>query len=158
LIGEYNLIFALHSHFGFVKSMPHYSIPYRDLFHMGGPATVRGFEFGQIGPSIYQDSMGGQKAFWLNSELIIPLAPDMSTRVLLFYDGGAAWDTPNAQSIFDARLPLRNNSFKYRHSVGFGVQLTQPTPLRIYWGFKLDRNKRRGEKISKVHFSMAQDF
>ncbi len=158
LIGEYNLIFAFHTHLGLIKPFGRYSVPYRELFHIGGPATVRGFYYGQIGPSIFEDSLGGTKAFWLNTELIVPLAPDMSMRALLFYDGGASWDTLCPQEITNVGLPLRNNKFHYRHAIGFGIQITQPTPLRVYWGFKLDRNKRRGEKTHEVHFTMTQDF
>ena len=83
---------------------------------------------------------------------------------VVFYDGGAGWDTPLTQ---EQRLlldnpanigALTNNRFRYRHSIGFGIRLLQPAPLRIDWGFKLDRNKRLREKFYEVHFSMSQEF
>lgn len=156
LIGDSELIFVLHGHLGFSRPFGLRTVPYRELYHIGGPATVRGFLFGQIGPQLFGDSIGAQKAFWLNAELIWTVTKDRSIRGVLFYDGGAGWDTPNAATFRD--LPLRNNKFNFRHSVGFGIRLTQPTPLRIDWGFKLDRNKRLGEPISEVHFSMSQEF
>lgn len=156
LINEYDLIFLLHGHAGIVKAFTGYDIPYRELFHLGGPATVRGFNWGQIGPSIFGDSLGGTKAFWVNAELIFNITRDMSIRGVLFYDGGASWDTPCPP--LDLLRDIRSNNFQYRHSIGFGIRLTNPTPLKIDWGFKLDRNKRRGERASEVHFTMAHDF
>ncbi len=156
LINEYDLILHLHGHFGFIEALNGKQIPYRELYHIGGPATVRGFLFGQISPSIFGDSVGGTKAFWVNAEVIFPVTLDFSIRGLFFYDGGSGWDTPNSYNI-DNRI-LRNNKFDYRHAVGFGVRLTYPTPMRIDWGFKLDRKKKRLESPYEVHFTMSHDF
>jgi outer membrane protein insertion porin family len=155
LIGERDLVFYFHTHFGIVGSFPGKVIPFRELYHIGGPASVRGFLFGEIGPTFKGvDSIGAKKAFWFNAEIIFPVAPDFSIKGLVFYDGGAGWDTPDSDLI--SRKRLRNNHFNYRHAVGFGVRLLRPTPVRIDWGFKLD--KRKGEKASEVHLSMSHDF
>ncbi len=154
LIGERDLVFYLHTHFGVVNNFDGKVIPFRELYHIGGPASVRGFLFGEIGPTFRGDSIGAKKAFWINSELIFPVAPDFSIKGVLFYDGGAGWDTPNANLIGKKRL--RNNGFNYRQSVGFGVRLLRPTPVKIDWGFKLDR--RKNESASQVHLSMSHDF
>jgi len=156
LIGEASLIYLLHTHFGYIHQINNGNIPYRELYHVGGPSTVRGFLYGQIGPQVYSDSLGAKKAFWINMELIFSVTQDQSVRGVFFYDGGAGWDTPNAQTF--NLLPIQNNTFNYRHAIGFGIRITKPTPFRIDWGFKLDRNKRRGEKVGEVHFSMTQDF
>ena len=164
LIGDYDLIFLMHGHAGYVVPLGDKLIPYRELYNMGGPGTVRGFEFGQIGPQVFGSSIGARKAFWVNAELIFSIMKDNSMRGVLFYDGGAGWDTPlNADQ--KARLAepanrfaLFNNRFKYRHSIGFGIRLQNPAPIRIDWGFKLDRNKRLREKLYEVHFSMQQEF
>ena len=164
LIGEYDLIFLLHGHAGFVKAIGDKLIPYRDLYNMGGPGTVRGFEFGQIGPQVDGSSVGATKAFWINAELIFSITQDQSIRGVLFYDGGAGWDTPlsREQQLLLANPvnanALTNNRFRYRHAVGFGIRLLRPAPVRIDWGFKLDRNKRAGEKFYEVHFAMQQEF
>lgn len=156
IIGEYDLIFILHTHGGYIKASPGKVIPYRELFHLGGPATVRGFNFGQIGPNLFGDSLGGTKAFWVNAELVFNVTKDFSIKGVLFYDGGASWDTPDVNPLFANHL--KNNRFRYRHAIGFGVRLTNPAPMKIDWGFKLDRNKKRGESLSEVHFTMAQEF
>ena len=53
---------------------------------------------------------------------------------------------------------LQHNSFTFRHSVGIGLRILRPMPVRIDWGFKLDRNKKLKESASEVHFGMSYDF
>ena len=164
LIGSYDLIFHLHNYFGLVIPFKNKLIPYRELFHIGGPASVRGFLFGQIGPQfnpldifnnrIQGDSIGGTKAFWLNAELIFPITADMNFKGVLFYDGGAGWDNPYADCV-DPQF-IRNNHFNYRHAVGFGIRIYNPMPIKIDWGFKLD--PRKGEPTYEVHFNTSYDW
>lgn len=170
LIGDYDLIFHLHSYLGFVNEFKKRYIPYRELYHIGGPASVRGFLFGQIGPQFiapdysdpldpteyrsFSDSIGGRKTIFFNAELIFPISPDFSMKGILFYDGGAGWDNPYACSI--PQKYLKNNSFDYRHAVGFGFRVLQPAPIRVDWGFKLDT--RKGEVGHEVHFGMNYDW
>jgi outer membrane protein insertion porin family len=155
LINEYDLILKLHGFLGLTHIFNGYTVPYKELFHIGGPATVRGFEFGQIGPQIFDNSLGGKKAFVFNAELLFPVTADQSIKGVLFYDGGAGWDTPNPAI---AQPYLRNNSFDFRHAIGFGIRVTKPTPVRVDVGFKLDRRKRDGEPASRIHFGMNQEF
>jgi outer membrane protein insertion porin family len=162
LIGDFDLILHIRTYMGFVNPLRNKCIPYRELFHIGGQASVRGFLYGQIGPQFavisngqqVQDSIGGAKTFFINTELIFPITPDFSMKGLLFYDGGAGWDNPYSSDV-PARF-IRNNSFNYRHAVGVGVRLLNPMPIRVDWGFKLDA--RKNESPSEVHFSMSYDW
>jgi outer membrane protein insertion porin family len=161
LIGERDLVFGLHSHLGLIMNIDNYKIPFRELYNVGGPASVRGFLFGEIGPNwvtgpgdTKRNALGGKKAFWLNAELIFPITGDFGIKGCFFYDGGAGWDTPGASQINKAHL--RNNNFNYRQAVGFGIRMLRPTPMRIDWGFKLDR--RNGERVSEVHFGGYHEF
>jgi outer membrane protein insertion porin family len=156
IIDEYDLVFRFHLFAGIVHQIHKFAIPYRELFHIGGPATVRGFEFGQIGPSFASSSLGSTKGLVINAELLFPIRTDGSIRGVIFYDGGSGWNTPDTQLIPAAGLI--NNNFDYRHAIGFGVRLTQPTAVSIDIGFKLDRRKRLGESLSEVHFNMIRDF
>ncbi len=164
LIGAYDLVFHLHAYLGVVAPFNCKVIPYRELFHIGGPASVRGFLFGEIGPqfNVFDqigeatrgDSIGGTKTTFLNAELIFPITPDMNMKGVFFYDGGAGWDNPyvtNANRQF-----IRNNGFNYRHAVGFGIRIYQPMPIKIDWGFKLD--PRKGEPAYEVHFNSAYEW
>lgn len=155
LIGERDLILHLHSFIGLVHPFHDKVIPYREMFHIGGPASVRGFLWGQLGPQFSvggrNDSLGGTKGFYLNVELIFPITPDWNIKGLLFYDGGTCWATPFTCDISSEFLI--NNSFNYRHAVGVGVRILSPVPLSIDWGFKID--PRKGETASEVHFTMS---
>jgi outer membrane protein insertion porin family len=164
LIGEYDLVFKLHGFAGFAGRLKNHIIPYRELFHIGGPASVRGFLFGQIGP-MWQDapastrgtdSLGSGKAFFVNAELIFPIKPDLTVKGVAFYDGGDGWDFPYANEISPQRLV--NNNFSYRHAVGVGIRMLEPMPLRIDWGFKIDPIKAFRETGSEVHLSMTYDW
>lgn len=156
LIGEFDLIFAFHSHLGIIVPFSNRTVPYRELYHIGGPTTVRGYTPGDLGPSFAGDSIGATRAFYLNAELIFPFTKELTTKARIFYDGGSGWGFVGDQSI-DNKL-VRNNMFNYRHAIGFGVQMVNPQPLRIDIGFKLDRNQRLNESPYEISFTMAQDF
>ncbi len=158
LIDEHNLIFHCHSYLGLVNSLRNHLIPYRELFNIGGPASVRGFLFGQIAPTFYAggngDPIGGRKAFFWNAELQFPITPDFNMKGVFFYDGGTGWDNPYVTP--ENLRYIRNNFFDYRHSVGAGIRVYNPVPVRIDVGFKLD--PRPGETPYEVHFGMVYDW
>lgn len=157
IIDEYNLVFHLRGFYGLVVPLKNKTIPFEELFHVGGQSTVRGWLYGQIGPRFFGDSIGSQNALFVNAELIFPITPDFNMKGVVFYDGGAGWSNPNADRIHTPGL--RNNSFDYRHAVGFGLRLLSPTPVRVDIGFKLDPRKDRvnprdSETGYEIHFGM----
>ena len=154
LIGEQDLVFKLHLFFGLATPLKGRTIPFNELFHIGGDTTVRGFTYGEIGPKFLGDTIGSKKALFMNAELIFPITNDLSMKGVIFYDGGAGWDNPYACDVTPGLIT--NNGFDYRHSVGFGIRLLRPMPVRIDWGFKLD--PRTGEQESQVHFGMTYDW
>lgn len=176
LISEYDVILYLHGYGGYIYQFKDCNIPYKELFHIGGPQNVRGFLYGQIGPMLMGSSLGATKAFFFNAEIRCPITKVNGMMVLAFYDGGAGWDTiyydPSSNQVpchdmqnldyFFAYNPnqvlIKNNNPNYRHAVGVGIRLTQPMPVKIDWGIKLDRNKRLGESLSEVHISMEGEY
>ncbi len=154
IIGEYDLVLRLHAYLGFITPIGNRNIPFGELFHIGGPASVRGFLFGQIGPKFAGDSIGATKAMFWNAELIFPITPDFNMKGVVFYDGGAGFDSQFTNCV--SRNLLTNNNFDYRHSVGFGVRLLNPMPIKVDWGFKID--PRNGESSHEVHFGMSYDW
>ena len=156
LIGQHDLVFRFHTYFGFVKNIRNKLVPYRELFHIGGPASVRGFLFGQISPEFFGDSIGASKAMFVNAELLFPITQDFNIKGVLFYDGGTGWDFPYSNDLPPGSI--NNNNFNFRHAVGFGFRMLNPVPVRIDWGFKLDRRKKLGETPSEVHFGMTYDW
>jgi len=155
LIGVNDLVLRFHTYFGYVKKLRNKYVPYRELFHIGGPASVRGFLFGQVGPQFCGDSIGGSKAFFTNVELVFPITHDFNIKGVAFYDGGTGWDNPYTNL---CPSQIEKNTFNYRHAVGFGFRMMNPVPVRVDWGFKLDRRKKWNETPSEVHFGMTYDW
>ncbi|MBV8661274.1 MAG: outer membrane protein assembly factor BamA [Candidatus Dependentiae bacterium] len=168
LIGENALVLCLHGHLGFIKPLNGGNAPWKSLFHIGGPASIRGYTYGQVGPTWEGDSMGATEAFNFNVEFIVPLTADLTTRAVAFYDGGAGWNMPYTDYLrtqvyaIDPNFPfnqtLQNNQFFYRHSVGVGIRMLNPTPLQVDFGIKLNPSKIFKNKITELHFSMTHEF
>lgn len=157
LIGDYDLVLHLHGFAGLATPVKNGTVPYNELFNIGGDQTVRGYVFGQISPKFAGDPIGGKKALFVNMELIFPILSDMTIKGALFYDGGSGWSNPYDCCVSPAAQPLlQDNNFDYRHAVGFGVRLLQPMPFRVDWGFKID--PRKGESAYEVHFGMNYDW
>lgn len=165
IINNTTLVLHLHAYLGIVTPFGNNRIPFRDLYNIGGQASVRAWKFGQIGPmwtvteaqrdgEWQGEPIGAQKAFFCNAELIFPITDDLSIKGSVFYDGGSGWDTPKKGVLNPARVV--NNSFDFRQCIGIGLRFLKPQPMRIDWGFKLDR--RSGESSSEVNFSTYYDF
>lgn len=166
LINEHDLVLGIHGNFGIIHPFKGKDVPWKNLYHVGGPTTIRGYTYGQIGPTWKTDSLGASKAFFLNVEFIVPLSSNMSTRGVIFYDGGAGWDTPYFQDFSDAarakglcfETDFSNNNFFYRHSVGIGVRIKSPTPLQVDFGIKLNPSNRFKKNLTEMHLSMEHSF
>lgn len=157
LIGEQDLVLMLHARAGIIDTISKNKvIPYKELFHMGGQTTVRGFIWGGIEPAWINAShgnpLGARKAIQFNMELVFPLVPDYKMKAHVFYDAGAGWDTP--KQCIPNRSFVKRDKFNLRHSVGFGLNLSNPFPAKIDWGYKLDRDKAAGESPHEFHISM----
>ena len=158
----------MHGHLGFIQPIHNGNIPWKSLFHIGGPSTIRGYTYGQVGPTWEGDSMGATKAFNINVEFIVPLTADLTTRAVMFYDGGAGWDMPYVESLrkdifeinpnYPFTQTLQNNKFFYRHSVGVGIRMLRPTPLQVDFGIKLNPSKIFKNKLTELHFSVTHEF
>ncbi len=158
-INEYDLVFHIHAYAGIAQPWKHKTVPFPEMFHVGGQYSVRGYLFGQISPRFAGDPIGASKALFWNAELIFPITPDMNMKGVVFYDGGAGFDNPYLNECVDRlKLPhsVQSNNFDYRHAVGVGIRMLQPMPIKIDWGFKLD--PRKGESASEVHFGMSTTF
>jgi outer membrane protein insertion porin family len=149
-----SLVLGLHGKLGNVQGYAYNRpIPYKELFHIGGQSTVRGFVWGGIGPAWKNgDPLGARNAIVWNVELVFPLIPDYSMKAHVFYDAGAGFDTPKDD--IKNLAWIKRDSFDLRHSVGFGLNLVKPVPAKIDWGFKLDRKKNQHESPHEFHLSM----
>ena len=123
-------------------------VPLYERFYLGGINSVRGFEYGDVGPQDPEtgDDIGGNKFGQVNLEFLFPLLEKMGVRGVIFFDAGNAFDNDED---FDIS--------KFRTSAGGGIRWHSPMgPLRLEWGYNLD--KRDDEDQSKWEFSMGLFF
>jgi outer membrane protein assembly factor BamA len=79
-------------------------------------------------------------------------------KIHLFYDTGCAWDTPKTDVIKDNVTHIKSDSFNMRHTIGIALSITQPQPIEISFGYKLDRNKKLGETPHEFHIGVNSAF
>jgi outer membrane protein insertion porin family len=117
----------------------------RERFFLGGRTTVRGFDENSIGPEgEFGDPLGGDLALNVNAEFWFPL---------LFGFGGIVFS--DAGGVYLQEESIRIDDF--RRSAGIGLRYMTPVgPIGLDYGFKLD--KRRGESIGEIHFSIGASF
>jgi outer membrane protein insertion porin family len=140
-------------------------VPVNELYRLGGPNTVRGYDFfsiaqretsqqaynaaigsGQAFPEAWaQIPVGGSQQLYYNLEFEWGLVKEAGIRGVVFFDAG-----------------LANNSIdlgELRTSYGFGVRWNSPMgPLRFEWGFPLDPIEEIGEGGQDFQFSIMQSF
>ena len=117
-------------------------LPASERFFLGGPTTVRGFGFREIGPQDLDDNpLGGTSFVQFNLE--IGRSFSQILRLVAFMDAGNVY---TQEDQFDLG--------ELRRSVGFGVRFITPVgPVRLDWGFKLDR--RPGERLIELGFLLG---
>jgi outer membrane protein assembly complex protein YaeT len=121
-------------------------LPLSERFFAGGGTSIRGFAYNEVGPKSpkSQVPLGGDALFILNQELRCDIYKKLSG--VVFIDVG---------NIYARAEDL--NPIETRETAGVGLRLATPVVLlRFDWGFKLDR--RPGESLSEVHFSIGQAF
>ncbi|MBM3894654.1 outer membrane protein assembly factor BamA [Candidatus Dependentiae bacterium] len=157
------LILAIRARAGTAHAFSGYSVPYRELYHMGGQDTVRGFVSGGAGPVFVEPGekreknntpLGGTRSVLFNAELQFPMVESYGMRGRLFYDAGCGWGSPVTDVPEGSLQYVKRNDFNVRHAVGFGFSMTRPQNIKIDWGYKLDRDKKFKESEWEVSMSM----
>ncbi|HOW27235.1 MAG TPA: outer membrane protein assembly factor BamA [Elusimicrobiota bacterium] len=129
---------------------PSKDVPLSERFVVGGVDTVRGYDYGEIGPADYGRVMGV-----FNAEYKFPIVQERNKTILqgaFFADAGGSWSrTKNV----DLRIGSQPNQM--RSGVGFGIRFTTPVfPIRLDWGYGL--NHKPGEQISQFYFTIGSIF
>ena len=146
-------VLSLHARVGYAAAMggtdtEPKQLPVGERFLVGGINTVRGFGYGQAGPTdpVTDEILGGNKALFFNVEYIVPLVPEANIKGVLFYDYGGAFN--ESEAIHRRGL---------RQAAGFGVRWISPIgPLRLEWGYNL--NPREDEPVLEQEFSIGTLF
>lgn len=129
-------------------------VPPSERFYLGGPNSLRGFDFYSVGPfrtrSTSQGTsripVGGRYQTMGQIEIEAPLVKEAGLKFVTFYDVG---------NVFSTSEELR--SFQQRQNFGLGFRWFSPLgPLRFEWGFPLSR--RPGESGSVFQFFIGPPF
>ena len=149
----WNLVFMVHGKIGYADGHGGKDLPLFERFFLGGPESLRGFNFNDVGPrDAAGQSIGGRSLLLLNTEFLYPFT--RYVRGVVFYDRGNVYGKEGDIS------KTTSNDFdigNMRHAWGFGVRFFSPIgPISFAWGFKLDQQK--GESPSEFHFTIGRAF
>jgi outer membrane protein insertion porin family len=121
--------------------------PVFERYFLGGINSLRGWQFGEVGPLDPSGLVqGGNKYAVANFEILFPLVEKYGVRGVLFFDAGNAFN--EGQSI---------DPSQFRIDVGPGLRWNSPFgPLRIEFGYVLDQ--RYGDHPYQFQFSAGAFF
>lgn len=165
----WDVVFRNNLTYGALSSIDGQPIPFTQLFRLGGPNNLRGYQFRNVGTRRFSQKLfnyltspevgltpqnalqqantvvgGTQQAYWM-TELEFPLAKEAGMRAVIFYDTGMAED-----DLASSRL---------RSDIGFGIRWFSPMgPLRFEFGFPLDRQAEFGERSNNFQFAVGSPF
>ena len=125
-------------------------VPIFDRQFLGGPRSIRGFEYRDVSPrSVDADSdepVGGKSSYFVSAEYLVPLWSKI--RGAVFYDLGAV--SPEAFNFFD---PAINSSY------GFGVRFDLPMfPLRLDYAFTHITDEDNKDAAPRWNFMLGYTF
>ncbi len=132
-------------------------VPLFDRWFMGGPDTLRGFRYRDVGPSISGEPIGGG-TYWFGSlEYSIPIIEIL--RLAVFYDIGMVYQDPYSFNTHfsDPYDPNRfGDTHFYNDNWGVGLRLNIPQigPLRLDYGIPLTA-ERYNNSSGRFQFSVG---
>lgn len=113
-------------------------VPFWDRFYLGGPDSLRGFEFREVGPVPDREPIGGNSYGFGSIEYSIKVADPL--RLAIFYD----WGFVN-EGDFDF------NPSSFNDNWGFGIRLlVLGNPLRLDFGLPLTTTETRDANGKQV--------
>ncbi len=175
----WGVIFRVNVEAGWNRDLTNGQLPYAQRFRLGGMNTVRGYPFMSIGPgkggqrrdrfavtNNGGDPIGGQeeyviggdKKFFVNVELEVPIVKQMRLKLVGFLDFGNSWaENENFFYIGDQSENYYDAPLGMFWSTGFGIRwITPMAPLSFEWGFPLTR--RPGDPKYMFEFNIKNSF
>jgi outer membrane protein insertion porin family len=121
-------------------------VPYYNKWYLGGPTTLRGFEFRDVAPrDVYNEPIGGKTYGFFSAEYSLDIVSPI--RFALFYDAG-----------FVNRAAYDFNAATYNDNFGVGLRLfVAGAPLSLDFGIPItsDKTNRKGNQFN---FSFGTRF
>ncbi len=130
-----------------LQSAANHPIPFDRRVMLGGISSIRGYNYGEIGPrDQFGNIIGGDRAVFANVEYLFPVLEQLKLNGVAFVDVGNAWN--------GADSPLMST---VKAGAGVGIRWVSPMgPIRIEYGWKLTREK--GQEAGAFAFAMGQLF
>jgi outer membrane protein insertion porin family len=124
------------------------NLPVQERYFLGGVGSIRGFRNFTISPKdpAGGDGLtGGNKAYFVNNEILFPLYEPLRMRGLVFFDLG---------NVFDERDHFK---LTVKKAAGLGIRFTSPIgAIRLEYGFNL--SPKQGERAQVLHFTAGATF
>ena len=121
-------------------------LPYYDAFYLGGPYTLRGFEYREVGPrDSLGEPIGGKSYGFFSAEYSVDIVSPI--RFAVFYDAG-----------FVNKGAYDFNPAAYNDNFGFGLRLfVAGAPLSLDFGIPITGNSLN-KKGNQFNFSFGTRF
>jgi outer membrane protein insertion porin family len=119
-------------------------VPITEKFYVGGINSIRGFRFGEAGPTDENgEPIGAKNQMFFNFEWIFPIYKPAGVKGVLFIDTGAGFDDWS--------------SLRMRTAGGVGLRWFSPMgPIRLEFGYNL--NPQEGERKSLFDFTIGTQY
>jgi len=135
--------------FGWADGTGGDDVPIFERYFLGGPRSLRGFEYRDVGPTVQGTRVGGRGLIAGTVEYSFPLAvPEL--RAIAYFDYG------------DLETELNDIALhRFRTAAGGGVRIRtrifgQPVPLDLYWTAPLA--KERDDDVEIFSFTLGLGF
>lgn len=121
-------------------------VPYYNKWYLGGPTTLRGFEFREVSPrDNFDEPIGGKTYGFFSAEYSLDIVSPI--RFAIFYDAG-----------FVNRGAYDFNAAKYNDNFGFGLRLfVAGAPLSLDFGIPITGDALN-KKGNQFNFSFGTRF
>jgi outer membrane protein insertion porin family len=155
-----DIIGAISVRGGIASSLqPVMDIPISERFFIGGASSLRGYAYESVAPLHNGSPVGGDSMAIFNVEVRFPLPYDFG--LVTFLDAGNAWLLNKNVRVTaepgQAPSVLSSGTNGLRYGAGLGIRYKTPVgPLRLDYGFKV--NRRPGESIGELHFTLGEAF
>ncbi len=156
-----DLILKLNGEVGFAKGLGNEDLPFFKNFYAGGPGSVRGYDYGSLGPYEYGTTsivrLGGVRRVIFNAELMLPVSSlgfgkDKSLKFGPFFDAGQVYGSKstNQDPTVTAEGPIRMSA---------GLALTWVSPFGpLQFSIAQPINRQVNDRIQRFQFQMGQTF
>lgn len=121
-------------------------VPYYNKWYLGGPTTLRGYEFRDVSPrDQFDEPIGGKSYGFFSAEYSLDIVSPI--RFAIFYDAG-----------FVNRKAYDFNPANYADNFGFGLRLfVAGAPLSLDFGIPI-RSDKLSDKGNQFNFSFGTQF